>query len=217
MAEQVLVFRRELFPDLPAEGFIRNLALLPRILEVAEFMDRDRAEDDFRYKQIIPYSILRYNGHILRYKRSAWGSEERLHGQYSVGVGGHVNKSDDMPLWAGATNKSIVDWTLERELNEEFCVESPGEPQPVGLINDESNEVGRVHFGVVYEYNIRSPKVEAREKRVHIQLDLVPISSAIENAEDYENWSRIVIREYLSCSLYGVPQKLGVEHASDRH
>jgi predicted NUDIX family phosphoesterase len=196
MSEQVLVFKRELFPDLPTDGFIHKVDLLPRILSKAVFVDRDKAEVDPTYKQIIPYSILRYNEMVFRYKRSAWGNEARLHGLYSIGVGGHVNKSDFFPLLADAT--PIVEWTRDREIREEFYVKAPGQPRLAGLLNDESNEVGRVHFGVIYEYWLESPKVESKEKRVHIQSGFIRLPELVAHAEEYENWSRIIITQCLS-------------------
>jgi predicted NUDIX family phosphoesterase len=196
MSEQVLVFKRRLFPTLPNTGFTSCLEILPQILSKAEFLDRDEAESNFNYKQIIPYSILRYNGSIFRYKRSAWSSEARLHHQYSIGVGGHVNKSDDLPLFSDAT--SIVDWTRDRELNEEFYVEGPSEPRLIGLLNDESDEVGRVHFGIIYEYWLKGPNIEARERRVHIHHEFVPLTELLTGSNEYESWSRLIIEQYLS-------------------
>ena len=54
MPEEVLAFRRDLFPDLPADGLILDTDLLSPILDQAEFIDRDWAEQDPSYKQIIP-------------------------------------------------------------------------------------------------------------------------------------------------------------------
>ena len=70
MPEEVLAFKRALFPDLPATGFIPAVSLLPDILAQAEFIQRNQAEADPAYKQIIPYCMLRYGEQVFRYKRS---------------------------------------------------------------------------------------------------------------------------------------------------
>ena len=49
-------------------------------------------EEDPSYKQLISYCLLENeNDEILVYQRLSGGGEERLHGQSSVGVGGHMN------------------------------------------------------------------------------------------------------------------------------
>jgi predicted NUDIX family phosphoesterase len=80
---------------------------------------------------------------------------------------------------------------------EEFDVERPGLPHLVGLLNDESTEVARVHLGVIYEYWLDSPKVETREKRVHIHHDFVSLAELIAHEQEYEGWSRLIIAQYL--------------------
>ena len=198
MPEEVLVFRRDLFPDLPADGLILNTNLLSPILDQAEFIDRDRAEQDPSYKQIIPYCILRYGEKVFRYKRSAWAGEKRLHGLHSIGVGGHINRSDVLPLLADVT--SILDWARDRELTEEFRVEYSQPPRLIALLNDDTTEVARVHFGVIYEYQLDSPQVESREKRVHIQHAFVSLEELIAHETEYEGWSRIIVARYFGLS-----------------
>jgi predicted NUDIX family phosphoesterase len=213
MSEQVLVFKRDSFLDLPTYGFFYDPDLLPRILENVEFIDRPRAEADPTYKQIIPYSILRYRESVFRYKRSAWGSEARLHGLYSIGIGGHVNELDTQTRFSDNGNSDlplhrrmmpVVEWTRDRELHEEFTVEKPGDPRLIGFLNDESNDVGRMHFGVVYEYRLNNTNVAPREKRIHIQSDFSPLGELIACEEEYENWSRIIIAQYLSYEMHAV-------------
>ena len=194
MSEEVLVFQRARFPDLETNGLIFDLNLLPAVLAGAEFIERERAEQDPAYKQIIPYCILRYGDQVFRYKRSGWAGEKRLQGLYSIGVGGHINRSDVLPLLADVT--SILDWARDRELNEEFGVTYSRPPRLIALLNDDSTEVGRVHFGAIYEYELDSPEVESREKRVHIHSAFASMDELVARAEEYEGWSRIIVDQY---------------------
>ena len=194
MSEEVLVFECARFPDLPGDGLISGIDLLPAVLAQAEFIPRAQAEIDPAYKQIIPYCILRYADRVFRYKRSGWAGEKRLQGLYSIGVGGHINRSDVLPLLADVT--SILDWARDRELNEEFGVKYSRPPRLVALLNDDSTEVGRVHFGVIYEYELDTPEVESREKRVHIQQAFASIDELVAQADEYEGWSRIIVDQY---------------------
>lgn len=200
MSEEVLVLRRELFPSLPRCGIFPNGEFFFEILLRAEFLNRDEAEQNPSYKQLIPYSILRYEESVFHYKRSAWTKESRLHGLYSLGVGGHVNKSDVLPLWK-KDKIMAIELARDRELREEFWIEHLGQPRLIGLLNDDSNEVGLVHLGVIYEYWLQSPNIKPREKRYHIRYGFVPVEELIprkENKEKYESWSRIIIEHYLA-------------------
>lgn len=196
MSEEILVLRRELLPSLPRCGISPNGEFFFEIISRAEFLHRDEAEHNPSYKQIIPYSILRYKESVFHYKRSAWTKETRLHGLYSLGVGGHVNRSDVLPLWK---DKIVaVEWARDRELREEFWIEYLGQPRLIGLLNDDSNEVGLVHLGVIYEYWSQSPNVKPRERRNHMHCGFVSVEELISHKEEYESWSRIIIDHYLT-------------------
>ncbi len=203
MGEMILAFKTEIYPQRLSTRFSRDIDILPFLLSRADFIDRDKAETDSAYKQVIPYSILIYQGKVFRYKRSAWGAEARLHGLFSIGVGGHINKSDLLPVLG--ENVSPIDWCRERELREEFLIDKLGTPRIVGLINDESNDVGRVHFGVVYEYQLESPKIAPRERRAHIHHGFAAIQDLVLHQDEYENWSRIIISEYLASNFLPDP------------
>src|SRR5438552_14466403 len=96
--ERVLCFERKLFEEL---GVFQGLSLdvekyLPIVTAPSnlEYLNRSAAEQDRRYKQLIPYVLILCNGKILRYRRGKGGQETRLHGLYSVGIGGHISEED---------------------------------------------------------------------------------------------------------------------------
>src|SRR6266542_1216650 len=94
--ERVLCFERKLLEEL---GVFQGLSLdvekyLPAVTSSSRlvYLNRSDAEHDKRYKQLIPYVLLICNDRILRYRRGRGGQETRLHGLYSVGVGGHISE-----------------------------------------------------------------------------------------------------------------------------
>lgn len=96
--ERVLCFERKLLESL---GVFQGLSLdversLPVITAPARlvYLNRSEAEHDQRCKQLIPCVLLVCNGNILRYRRGRGGQETRLHGLYSVGIGGHISDED---------------------------------------------------------------------------------------------------------------------------
>jgi predicted NUDIX family phosphoesterase len=158
-SEQVLCVEREdMFPDGAWHGFVskeldRHQAV---IREHHFFMARDSVENDPAYQQIIPYVVFRHDNHYFLTHRLRASSEKRLRKQYSLGIGGHINPGD---LEAG---DPILDG-LKREWNEEVVYDGRFEAQLLGLLNDESSPVSKVHLGVVFLVDGDSPNISIRE------------------------------------------------------
>src|SRR5256885_13989607 len=92
--EKVLCFERKLLEN---TGLFQGLSLevekyLPVVTSRSNlvYLNRSEAEQDKRYKQLIPYVLIICDGRILRYQRGRGGQETRLHGMYSVGIGGDI-------------------------------------------------------------------------------------------------------------------------------
>jgi predicted NUDIX family phosphoesterase len=107
-------------------------------------MRRGDAEVNPAYKQPIPYVTIKRGNQVFSYKRLTGGGEARLHNQISIGVGGHCN---DVP---GLDFNGVVADGLQRELEEELFINKDKLTlTTVGLINDDENEVGKVHIGML--------------------------------------------------------------------
>jgi|GEM_PF-1679622 len=112
--ELVMVVPRDvLWGSVPAfQGFAPDSeACLDVALREYLFMPRRRAESNERYKQIIPYVVIRVasanapRSHYLMFQRAA-GGDPRLGRLYSIGLGGHVNSTDVLlppVVWPGTT------------------------------------------------------------------------------------------------------------------
>jgi predicted NUDIX family phosphoesterase len=157
--EQVLCVKREdMFPDGAWHGFVskdldRHQAL---IRERHFFKSRAEVEHDPGYQQIIPYVVFRHDGRYLLTHRLRASSEKRLRKQYSLGIGGHINPGD---LEAG---DPILDG-LRREWGEEVIYDGKFEAELIGLLNDDSSPVSKVHLGVVFLVDGDSPNISIRE------------------------------------------------------
>ena len=158
-SERVLCVRREdIFPDGAWHGFVsdgleRHQAV---IREHHFFMARAKVEDDPTYQQIIPYVVFRHGDLYFLTHRLRASSEKRLRKQYSLGVGGHINPGD---LDAG----DPIQDGLKREWEEEVIYDGSFETKLIGLLNDESSPVSKVHLGVVFLVDGDSPKIAIRE------------------------------------------------------
>ncbi len=197
--EQVLVVPREVFD---AVGDFQGVSLeVDRYLsyflqaERAQFLDRGIAEDSPEFKQLIAYAIFRHDGKVLAYARTKKGGEARLHDKLSVGIGGHINPIDGI-----AESMETYLAGVEREIREEVNFDGASQQQLIALINDDSNEVGRVHLGVVHLFELSSPRVEPNEAAL---ADIGFYSLEELNGELYdrlESWSQIAVRALQSMS-----------------
>jgi predicted NUDIX family phosphoesterase len=105
----------------------------------------NNAEINLSYKQLIPYAIIRKGDKLFVYERLVGGGEARLHGKISMGFGGHMNDIPNMNNF----NELLME-NLERELKEELNITYiEREIEIVGLINNELDDVGKVHLGIL--------------------------------------------------------------------
>jgi predicted NUDIX family phosphoesterase len=189
--EMILVVRRELFEKLGAfQGLQFDVhRYLPSLLsrENNFFMPRSQAENDPSFKQIIPYVLLVHDGRVLHYVRGKKAGEQRLAAKGSIGIGGHMN-SDDESLFHW--NEAAYFEGVRREVCEELNVNTKFENRVVALLNDDSNDVGKVHLGVVHVFVLDSPDVQKREAMI-TNLAFLSRNELMEKRETLESWSQI--------------------------
>ena len=150
------------------------------------FLKRKDAENNPAYKQLIPYALLHCGNDVFVYRRGKLLDEKRLLGNYSLGIGGHISVTDP-----GLFSTTYEDG-LNREINEEVIIESRYTQRAVALLNDDSNEVGKVHFGVIHVLTLEKPLVKPREKSIN-ETKFVRIGDLEKDVDRFENWSKICI------------------------
>jgi len=160
-----------------------------KILINQAFMPRDNAEYNFEHKQVIPYVIIRNGNNYLLLKRLSGQTEKRLHNKYSLGIGGHINPDS-------STGDNIVIKGLYKELNEEVSVDDPADLNFIGIINDESNSVSKVHLGLLYELEAKSPGYRVLETG-KMTGQWVAEDELSEFYDGLETWSQIVYDQYI--------------------
>ena len=188
--ENVLVVRRELFDEL---GSFQGLSFEPEkylkaILSRGSnfFIPRPEAENDPAYKQIIPYALIAFGKTVLHYVRGKKAGEQRLVAKGSIGIGGHMNETDES-LFAMDARAGV-----EREVNEEIKIDTPFEDRIVALLNDDSTEVGRVHLGIVHIFKLKEPNVQKREAMI-TGLTFLAKEELMARRQSLESWSQICL------------------------
>ena len=191
--ENVLVVRRSLFDEL---GSFHGLNFepdkyLPALLSRGNnfFLPRAQAENDPTHKQIIPYAIIAHGKTVLHYVRGKKAGEQRLVAKGSIGIGGHMNDTDEsLFAWDEAAYRAGV----EREVNEEINIEAPFEDRIVALLNDDTTEVGRVHLGIVHVFRLTEPKVAKREAMI-TNLSFLSQEELLARRDNLETWSQLCL------------------------
>jgi len=194
--EEVLVVKREVIEQ---EGIFHGLNFdiepyLRRIFApgALEFMPRSKAETDPDYKQLIPYVIMTHDGKFLTYVRGKRAGETRLVGNRSIGIGGHINPIDnEVPLFDTDFRQMYLT-AVQREVEEEVSVEAGHTEKIVALLNDDSNEVGQVHIGMVHYWTLDTPNVTRKEQMI-TQLEFMDPEKLQEVYDTFETWSSLCV------------------------
>ena len=153
------------------------------------FLPRPAAEQDPTHKQLIPYLILRCGDRVLCYGRGKSGGEARLHAKLSLGIGGHINDGD---THAAHFDEAAYRRAIERELHEELAIPGHYRQRPVALLNDDSNDVGRVHLGIVHLVDVESTGILPREDAIR-DLEFLTLAELQTRRDHLETWSQICL------------------------
>jgi predicted NUDIX family phosphoesterase len=162
---------------------------ISRLNGLAQARPRRELEVDPSWKQPIPYAVALYrpagapasDTQLFWMDRLAGGSDKRLHGRASFGIGGHISPSD-----------GGIRAALAREWSEEVATPTLPAFTPIGLLNDDGDDVGRVHLGVVFIATLMSPSIHIRETH-KLAGSLIPVNEALSRKSELEGWSARLI------------------------
>jgi predicted NUDIX family phosphoesterase len=179
----------------PSSGFYRveQHELIAQLEEAGLWLGpRAHLETDERYWQLIPYVALINNDRVLSYRRSKKGGEKRLEGQWSVGIGGHVELQDIVV----GTNRINLSETLMRaavrEVSEELDGVHAERRRWLGVVVDNDAAVGRVHLGIVAEWRAEHREIQSADEAVSDVWFERPNTLY---GGDLESWSRMILME----------------------
>jgi len=210
-SESVLVFPTRLLKETGwFHGTSRDVGRYLPLLrsENTKALSRLEAETSLMYKQVISYVLVRRRGAVLRFVRGAYSSVQSfLKGRFCIGFGGHV-EGGDITLFD--TSDSGYLNSVKRELTEELKIDesfmNDDNLQLVGVLNDDSSIVGKLHFAFIHILDLddlpemRSGSSLKREKSIN-QLRFVPVSMLGDDYEKYEYWSKLCIQAFFRGSV----------------
>lgn len=202
-SEKVLVFKESLL--LPFLGNFKNgncfdQQVIPFLLkEIFKngntfYVERNSAETDPTIKQIIPYVTIWRNEKVFVYERGSKGGEQRLHKKLSLGIGGHINPIDGK----GTEGYEEALW---RELKEETCLLKTKNfninESIRGLLYDDSNDVGKVHFGIIHYLDLLPSESMHFKDASIIPVGFMSDNDLVKNKSSFENWSQLTMSQFM--------------------
>ncbi len=189
LTEKILVIQRDiLFKDAPAWHGISTDHLhqiLTTIVLHQESMPRYLAEINSMYKQIISYMIFTFDGKLFVMQRKNKASEQRLASKLSIGIGGHMTQQD-------IQGETLFDW-ISREFQEEVSYAGNLQMHTLGFLNDDSNEVGQRHIGLVVLFKGDNDQI-ALNGDEHKSGQLLSMEECFQRFDEFESWSQLVLQ-----------------------
>lgn len=169
------------------------------------YKERYAAELDDHHKQILTYVLVTRGNSVLCFKRGNYNRvEDFLRGSLCIGFGGHVIEQDK-DLFSSA-DYGLTSCLL-RELSEELTLPDLDKRRLVkregvevlGLLNDDSSEVGRRHIAVVFRYEVSNDSRwdhPVRGEKSITQLTWLSPGAAIAPIWNFEYWSQLCLRQF---------------------
>lgn len=167
-------------------------------LEAPIYMCAERNKD---FKQPIPYIIVNKEDKFYVTERLEGAGEARLRGKLSMGIGGHMNPVDGYHEFSHLLQENTL-----RELHEELTVHDNDEKIDIvmdGLLNDDSNDVGQVHIGLLGKIVLKENQdVEIKEVE-QLKGSWYTLEELLspEIFPRIESWGKIVVKSIESGDL----------------
>lgn len=151
-----------------------------------EFRPRRECETDPSFVQLIPYVVLTCRGRVFQYRRGDAGTETRLKSLRSIGIGGHISEAD------AAGGGDPYETGLRREVAEEVAIAATHTERFLGFLRDDRTPVGRVHLGVVHQWELTAEAAEPRESAL-AAAGWADIAECAAESPEFETWSQFVL------------------------
>lgn len=209
-AEKVMVVARE---DLFVSGIWNGLktddvAKYIRIINTRhKFMPRGDVEDDSKWQQIIPYMFFQNEDKYFLMQRNAGHTDKRLASNFSLGIGGHINRKDIRESKSQRVNM-VLDWA-KREFEEEADYNGKFKAEFLGLLNDDSNDVGSVHIGLVIRVIGSNDEIKVRDE--HQSGSMKSLDELGKHYKRMETWSQIIYDSVMANGSNGTKAKSKID------
>lgn len=195
LAKEVLVQDKKVLSAFRngSEGFAflnpKQRDALEDIVKTGFYQERYDCEEDPLLQQLVSYLVVfGPEETVFTYHRSPEADkdrERRLLGRYSLGLGGHILKTDAHdPARAALTRK------LEEEVSFKGGISAP---VLAGTVMCSDEDVDRMHFGLVYvAFTNETPELKTPTHKEGVMRGIYALAAEYPTKK-FENWSRHII------------------------
>lgn len=169
--------------------------------------EREVMERVDTFRQLLPYITFTKTDdagvtRFFAYRRTDKVGEEKLAGNVSIGIGGHVDLVDVMHNDSVPNLLETVSANVRRELKEELRLEGlPADSElgmyEVGLLIDNTNEVGLKHLGLVLSAQVPESAVLTCVEEELETMSFMTAEELLDSGLPLENWTRIVLEHFI--------------------
>lgn len=180
--------------------------------EALHYMPRTAAETYDNAKQFVTYTIIQNQTRVLSFRRGQYNRAANfLRGALCIGFGGHVTETD-MDIFSFRDRG--IRANAAREISEEIRFKDgrpqidPSKIEVIGILNDDSSDVGVRHLGVVLRY--WAPDTDdwnhpVRGEASINQLRWIDLEKPSLNILQFEYWSQLCLRKFYSPAVTARP------------
>ena len=194
--EEIAVIRLDHLSELiPGPGYFHAGIDRSSISRMMMPMLRRDAEEDFSVIQLVSVFVVHHQGKFLTHLRSARLPEQRLHGEYSIMLGGHLATDEFAQLTLDLfAEESLSDCSyILRELSEELILETAPRVASCGYLYDVSREVSKQHLGLVYIVDLAEQKYRIGERGFLMNSRFETSDEVRSRIAQFENWSSVLL------------------------
>lgn len=191
MDEKVLVIARDVFFQKGSWQGIKKDNLnyyLELIKNSSFFKERKDVEEDSGFLQIIPYIIFSFKDKFFLYKYIRKAGEKRLINHYQIAVGGHIDLADGKDLDLAA----LREWQEEVYFKGKIISK-----KLVGILNDDTNMVEKVHLGMIYHFTGDNGDIKVKETD-KLKGEMVEKQDIPKYIKEKDVWASIIWRDHIS-------------------
>jgi predicted NUDIX family phosphoesterase len=190
-----VIHRTDLTQLIPGVGYFQCGIDRQKIGRLAFSKRRREAEEDLSVIQLVSVFVVTHKGRLLTHLRSARLPEQRLHGEYSMMLGGHLSVEDFAQLTLDLFTESTLDdcTYILRELSEELLLETSPKISAKGYLYDESRQVSKQHLGLVYLVDIEEEKFKIGERGFLMNSQFETVEEINARIDNFENWSEVLL------------------------
>lgn len=152
------------------------------------FKRRGDVEEDDSFQQIIPYIVFSFQNRFFLYKYIQGAGEKRLLDRYQLAVGGHIDLADGKELEKAA----LREWEEEVDFQGNIL-----DKKLVGVLNDESHMVEKVHLGMIYHFTGDNDDIKVKETD-KLKGEMIEKEKIKECIGKDDIWASIIFRDYIS-------------------